>query len=224
MSINFPLQLCIDPNCVCPAKAHILVKADGFHLEAPRPWESAIFPWSPASLGFPRSDCAVTTKTGAEKPQQTDYLQNHSADFKPMATNSIKWIIYLFVFMLAKKNCLQLPPPAHSGISWTMHAGRVSPRFATDIGIRKVLRNTPFLHVSVQTISFMRELRDSQSLQQISGKLTAICTEQQRKHELRERGVMQYIILFIISSGFLCLQLLPLEIVIDFRMTFIASI
>lgn len=105
-----------------------------------------------------------------------------------------------------------------------MHAGRVSPRFATDIGIRKVLRNTPFLHVSVQTISFMRELRDSQSLQQISGELTAICTEQQRKHELRERGVMQYIILFIISSGFLCLQLLPLEIVIDFRMTFIASI
>lgn len=44
MSVNFPLQLCIDPNCVCPAKAHILVKADGFHLEAPRPWESAIFP------------------------------------------------------------------------------------------------------------------------------------------------------------------------------------
>lgn len=48
MSINFPLQLCIDPNCACPAKAHVLVKVAGFHLEAPRPRESAIFPWSPA--------------------------------------------------------------------------------------------------------------------------------------------------------------------------------
>lgn len=42
------------------------------------------------SASFPRNACTVSRIKNAEKPEQDNYQQNHSTDFKIITTDSIK--------------------------------------------------------------------------------------------------------------------------------------
>ena len=98
VSINFPLQLCIDPNRMCPANACVLGRQlvlIGRH-QARRNRPSPAF-CSKTSASFPGSGCAVSRKNSAEKPEQTDYGHNRSIDFKAIATDSRSSELYIYL-------------------------------------------------------------------------------------------------------------------------------
>lgn len=102
MSVNFSLQLCIDPNRVCPASACALGRqlVIIWRHQEQKDWS---FPKLCSRMSFPESNCTVTNKTDAEKPEQTDYW--HYKLIIPCTSNlspPIKWIASLFVFAFAK--------------------------------------------------------------------------------------------------------------------------
>lgn len=69
ISVHFPLQLCIDPNCVCP-EARILGRQLIF-IWRHQDQRNQLFSrdLQQGICGFPQEQlCRVTTKTGAEKP------------------------------------------------------------------------------------------------------------------------------------------------------------
>lgn len=97
MSINFPLQLCIDLHRVCPANARVQERQPvliGRH-QAWRNRPSPAF-CSGVSASFPGSGCTVARKNSAKKPQQTDYWHNHSIDFKP---SPLTWSSELCIYL-----------------------------------------------------------------------------------------------------------------------------
>lgn len=179
MPINSPLQLCIDPNhissrCTCSSNAA------GFNWEAPSTGESLVshvlqqdvrqLPWEPPGKTVQKS----LNKTTTIKPLHR---------FQRINTGSVKWIMYLYDFTFAKNwnsTCLfpcilAYPEPfTQSGFH---------PDLPHILASAEKWDNLPLLHGGVQTVSFMGELRDSQSLQQIRGELIAIYSEELRKHK-----------------------------------------
>jgi len=161
ISVNFPLQLCIDPNRVCPASAHALGRQLVI-IRRPQEQKDWSFPKLCSRVSFPGNDCTVTNRTDAEKPEQTDYWHHKliipctSNLSPPTQSSELHTCLSLHLqrpaSQLAFSSSLAYPEPfTQSG-------------FATEIGICKEMKHTLFLHVCVQTVSFMRELRDSQNL------------------------------------------------------------
>lgn len=97
--------------------------------------------WHPAfcsrtSASFPGNACTVSRIKNTEKPERASYQQNCSTDFKVIATWWLHQVNYIFICLhIFKELQLCLPLPTHAGISWAIHAVRISPRFATYTGI-----------------------------------------------------------------------------------------
>lgn len=130
---------------------------------------------SRTSTSFFGNASTVSRMKNAEMPEQDNYQQNCSTDFKTITTDSSKWIIYLFLFTFSKnynstclfQHMLTYPEPfSRSG-------------FHSDLPLTlaPAMRHLLFLHVSIQIVSFVGEPRDCQSLQQIKGELIAVYTE-----------------------------------------------
>lgn len=89
-----------------------------------------------ASLQASLKMSVVSRIKNTEKPEQASYREYCSTDFKVTTTWWLhQLIIYLSVFTFSELQ-LYLPFPSHAGISWAIHTVRISPRFATYIGIR----------------------------------------------------------------------------------------
>lgn len=124
MSINFPLQLCIDPNCVCPAKAHILVKVAGFHLEAPRP-RNQLFSHDlqQGISGLPQERLCSHHKNWCRKAS-TNWLPAEPLCRFQTYGHQLDQVNYIFICFHARKE--ELPPVASSSPLWHImnHAHR----------------------------------------------------------------------------------------------------
>lgn len=161
----------------------------------------------PPQLGIDRNRCVQrtqppgkTVQKSPNKPATGITAPRASKPSPPTRSSELHMIICLHI---CKELQLFSPFPAHSGISRNIHAGRISPGFAR-LWHPQRNRHLPFLHVSGAKPAPFWGSGDSQRLQQSRAELAAVCTERLRKRRLPEHGVMQYLVLFIISSGFLC--------------------
>lgn len=166
MPINFPLQFCIDPNRMYQVSARALgsqmVLTGRHQAQTNCPYPAFCSRCLEASQEMPISRIKNT-----EKPEQANYEENCSTDFK-VITPSSELYIYLSshfqrtVTLLAFSNTLLAYPGPFT------QSG-----FHPDLPLilTSAIRHLQFLHVSIRIALFVGEPRDCKSLQQTRVKL-----------------------------------------------------
>lgn len=108
-----------------------------FFIGRHQAWMNWPYPAFWKSVNFSVNVCTVSRIKNTEKPEQANYRKNCSTDSKVISTWWLYQVNFIFICLhIFKELQLYLSFPSHAGISWAIHTVRISPRFATYIGIR----------------------------------------------------------------------------------------